>query len=190
MTNDSTFCLFHCGREPFAVAVPDVVEIVEVESLVPISLCPPPIVGLCPHRRQVVPVVNLSTASEPPELASARIMREARREAVLILRGEQGQWGVRIDRDGTSISAERPNRHEPKSSDDGVVTVGFIPGESVAHRLLDAEATWQSLRAAVLRWYDEIQNYNHDDSHTPEITIYSGSPAERIEPNPAFEVSP
>ena len=45
-----------------AAGLRDVAEILEVDALVRMSLCPPWIVGLCPYHREVVPVVSLTCA--------------------------------------------------------------------------------------------------------------------------------
>ncbi len=155
MAADGSFCLFRCGSLPFAVAVANVAEIAEVDALVRIGLCPPRIAGLCPYHRQVVPVVSLGqdpSRSAVPA-AEARKSGKAAREVVLIVQTGQGMWGILIDREGTSITTQRPSRHEPKDEGDGGVTVGRIDHEGVVHSLLDAESTWRGLRALVVNWY-------------------------------------
>ncbi len=155
MAAEGSFCLFRCGSLPFAVAVAHVAEIAEVDALVRIGLCPPRIAGLCPYHRQVVPVVTLGqdpSRSAAPA-AEPRKSGKAAREVVLIVQTGQGIWGILIDREGTSITTQRPSRHEPKDEGDGVVTAGRIDHEGVVHSLLDAEATWRGLRALVVNWY-------------------------------------
>jgi hypothetical protein len=68
----------------------------------------------------------------------------------------EGLWGIRIDREGTVITAERPSRHEPKDDDSGIVTVGLIRQGELDHSLLDAPSTWRALRKMVLSWYDRL----------------------------------
>jgi hypothetical protein len=65
----------------------------------------------------------------------------------------QGIWGILIGREGTSITTQRPSRHEPKDEGDGVVTEGRIEHQGVVYSLLDAESTWHRLRALVVNWY-------------------------------------
>ena len=126
MAADGSFCLFHCESLPFAVAVANVAEIAEVDALVRIGLCPPRIAGLCPYHRQVVPVVTLGQdpSRTAPPTAEQRNSGKAAREVVLIVQTGQGMWGILIDREGTSITTQRPSRHEPKDEGDGVVTAG------------------------------------------------------------------
>jgi chemotaxis signal transduction protein len=158
MVDDPSFCLFHCESLPFAVAIEDVAEIVEMDVLVRISLCPPRIAGLCPYHRQVVPVVALgkdSCRTEPPT-PEKRISGKGSRKAVLILQTDEGIWGIHIDRNGTVITPVRPSRHEPRSGEDGIVTVGLIPHGEADHALLDAGSTWRGLRELVVNWYARI----------------------------------
>jgi hypothetical protein len=135
-----------------------VAELVELDALVRIGLCPPCIVGLCPFHREVVPVVAFaaekvasgSTGAEPFESGKAGV------ETVLILQTGQGAWGVVIDRDGTVITTERPARHEPRPAVGGLVTTGVLRQKEKEHQLIDAEATWHGLRREVMSWYDQI----------------------------------
>src|SRR5271166_4157928 len=147
MTAEGSFCLFHCESLPFAVAVAHVAEIAEVDALVRI--------GLCPYHRQVVPVVTLGQdpSRTAPPTAEQRISGKAARQVVLIVQSGQGMWGILIDREGTSITTQRPSRHEPNDEGDGVVTEGRIDHQGVVHSLLDAESTWRGLRALVVNWY-------------------------------------
>ena len=155
MVAEGSFCLFHCESLPFAVAVANVAEIAEVDALVRIGLCPPRIAGLCPYHRQVVPVITL--AQDPsrtaPPTAEQRISGKGAKEVVLIVQTGQGMWGILIDREGTSITTQRPSRHEPNDEGDGVVIEGRIDHQGVVHSLLDAESTWRGLRAMVVNWY-------------------------------------
>lgn len=155
MAVDGSFCLFHCATQPFAVALANVAEIAEVDALVRVGLCPPRIAGLCPLHRQVVPVVTLrqDPSRKDPLAPGRRNSGKDPREVVLIVQTDQGMWGILIDREGTSITTQRPSRHEPKNEGDGVVTEGRIDHQGVAHALLDAESTWRGLRALVVNWY-------------------------------------
>jgi hypothetical protein len=88
-----------------------------------------------------------------PPTAEQRISGKGAKEVVLIVQTGQGMWGILIDREGTSITTQRPSRHEPNDEGDGVVTEGRIDHQGVVHSLLDAEATWRGLRALVVNWY-------------------------------------
>jgi CheW-like domain len=154
-----SFCLVRCDSRPLAVAVDNVAEVLELDSLVRISLCPPQIAGLCAYHRQVVPVAappgDPSTLmQESPE---TRPSGKACRESVLILQTDQGFWGLKIDPGGTTIVAARPSRHEPVEESDGTVTVGLIRHGGTDHALLDAAATWRGLREIVVNWYVQIR---------------------------------
>lgn len=145
------------------MAVNDVAEIVEIEALVRMALCPPQVVGLCPYHREIVPVVVLTNGFSPTAAGTVERRRSDRRarRVVLILRSNQDSWGIEVDREGTSITTHRPSRHEPKAGRDGVVTVGFIHHSEKDHALIDAEATWRGLRDAVVGWYARINESAH-----------------------------
>jgi purine-binding chemotaxis protein CheW len=158
MAEDISICLFRSGSLPLAVAVEEVAEIVEIDALVRISCCPPRIAGLCLYHRQVVPVVvfghghGLAGAAAPQK----RNPSTGTGDAVLIMQTDQGLWGIKIDREGTVLTSERPARHEAKPEQSGIVSVGLINEGKVDHALLDAEATWRNLREAVLVWYGQL----------------------------------
>lgn len=158
MTADASFCLFRCETLPLAVPVANVAEVVPIDAIVRIGLCPPWIAGLCPYHREVVPVVALDPARQPAEAAQAekRPPSKDTRDAVLILETEQGLWGLRIDRDRTAIALERPTWHEPRQGEDGVVTAGLVHHCGIEHALLDTEATWRGLRESIVHWYARI----------------------------------
>ena len=142
-----SFCLMQCDSRPLAVAVENVAQVLELDGLVSLSLCPPQIAGLCPYHRQVVPVAALDgdRAAELPRAQKGRAAGKPTRETVLVLQSEQGIWGLRIDPGGTVITAARPSRHEPVRGADGAVTVGLIRHEGTDHALLDAAETWRGL---------------------------------------------
>jgi len=158
MAAEASFCLFMSGSLPLGVPVADLAEIVEVDALVRISLCPDRIVGLCPYHRQVVPVVTLGARGSRPEAltAESRIKGKLARDAVLILQTDHGLWGVLIDREGTVITTERPVACEPRMLHDGVVTVGMIHHGKDDYAVLDAESTWRGLREGVTNWFERI----------------------------------
>ncbi len=173
MAADGSFCLFRCGSLPFAVAVANVAEIAEVDALVRIGLCPPRIAGLCPYHRQVVPVVTLrpdpSRSATPT--AEPRNSGKSAREVVLIVETAQGLWGILIDPEGTSITTQRPSRHEPRDEGDGVVTAGRIDHQGVVHSLLDVESTWRGLRALVVNWYALFKESSAAASPIVRVTV-------------------
>ena len=158
MAAEASFCLFISDSLPCGVPVANLAEIVEVDALVRISLCPDRVVGLCPYHRQVVPVVTLGTRGVRSEASpvDSRTKGKAPREAVLILQTENGLWGVLIDREGTVITSERPNACEPRMLHDGIVTVGTIHHGKEDHAVLDAESTWRGLREVVTNWFERI----------------------------------
>ena len=159
MADLPSFCLVSCQTKPLAVAVENVAEVLELDSFVRISLCPPAIAGLCPYHGQVVPVAALSGDLAPPteKVPQSRGSGKAVRESVLILQTEQGLWGLRVDRGGTIVIAARPSRHEPVMDADGSVTVGLIRHAGSDHALLDAAATWRALREMVVHGYVKIR---------------------------------
>ncbi len=180
MLPDTSFCLFHSGGLALAVAVEHVEEVLETEAIVRISGCPPQIVGLCPHHRQVIPVVSLrSNSARSPARPSAG---ENERQAVMILRTVQGPLGIRIEGDAKALTTARPTRHEPRTLADVCVTVGSVRQGDVDYALVDPEATWQALRGLIVNWY---ANAAETASH-PEPPLDPG-PAS---PPPAPEEEP
>jgi purine-binding chemotaxis protein CheW len=123
------------------------------------------VVGLCPHRRQVIPIVAL----EPGRAGSLGNRGPGTgRPAVLILRTSQGPWGISIDRDATAISAERPTRHEPREGAGACVTLGSIRLGKTDFALLDPESTWQSVRKRIVNWYAGAgENGNPPEAWSP-----------------------
>lgn len=169
MGDTASFCLFHSHSLPYAVAVESVAEIVEIESLVRMTLCPPQVVGLCPCRREVVPVVALGQDSSRVDVVSAEkwAPEQSTQQAVLMLRTDQGVWGIQIEREGTAITPEQPVMHEPQAGEDGVVTIGMLHHRETEHALLDAEKTWRGLRDVIARWYGGIIE-SQNSSYVPD----------------------
>jgi chemotaxis signal transduction protein len=158
MVVDPPYCLFERGSQAFAVALRDVAELVEVDALVRMGLCPPWIVGLCPYHREVVPVIAFAGEKGPSGLAGADPIEGGRPavETVLIMQTSQGAWGVAIDRDGTVITTERPSPHGARPMAGGAVTTGVLRQKEKEYQLIDAEATWYGLRQAIVSWYEQI----------------------------------
>jgi chemotaxis signal transduction protein len=158
MVVDPPYCLFERGSQAYAVALRDVAELVEVNTLVRMGLCPPWILGLCPFHREVVPVIAFGAEKGSSVLAGADAIEGGKSavETVLVMQTIQGAWGIAIDRDGTVITTERPSRHEPRPADGGLVTTGVLRQKDKEYRVIDAEATWHGLRRAVVDWYEQM----------------------------------
>jgi chemotaxis signal transduction protein len=161
------FCLFRGDGGPMAVSLESVAEILETDTLVRLAWGPPQVVGLCSYHRDVVPVVALGPL--PPELgddlssgqdqavatgtAGAKDGNDDRsRCVVLILRTEHGAWGIQVDAQNTIMSRESPEYHPPRVAANAPVLIGVVRHAAIGYRILDAEATWRRLRAAVARW--------------------------------------
>jgi chemotaxis signal transduction protein len=143
-TAAQAWCLVRIDAQPFGVALGAVAEIVEAEALVRLPLCSSQVLGLCTYRRELLPVIALGqgpTAAAGPGEG---------RSVVLILRGEHGMWGIKIDR-GVVIVAEGP-LDEPvplPAGPDGAVVIGSITRSDMSHSVIDAEATWRKLRDTI-----------------------------------------
>jgi purine-binding chemotaxis protein CheW len=129
------WCLFASGGHPYAVDLAVVLEVVDVEDLIPVPIAPPEVIGLCTVRRDVVPVVDPfgPNSTRPSESASGLV--------VLVMRTEQGVWGWHIDRDGAAVT-------ETASAVDGSIARG-----DRLHAVVDAESTWRVVRERVEEWY-------------------------------------
>ena len=91
---------FRVGPQPYAVPLESAAEIIEVEGLVRLPLCPPGIVGYCLYRRDLVPVVALTDSPGPDFGALATHL------VIAILRTSQGTWGFAIDREGEFVAED------------------------------------------------------------------------------------
>jgi chemotaxis signal transduction protein len=139
-----SWCLFRIDGQPYAVALGTVAEIVEAEGLVRLPNGPPRVLGLCAYHRDLVSVVALGAAARP---APGRLV-------VLILRGEHGSWGLRIDREGTSLAEARCSAPAPgPRAPDEAVVMGALTHGGATHRVIDADATWRDLRDEIETWY-------------------------------------
>jgi chemotaxis signal transduction protein len=153
-TTDATaaqaWCLVRIDTRPFAVALHAVAEIVEAEALVRLALCSPRVLGLCTYRRDLLPVIALDEGASTPDTPG----HVESRAVVLILRGEHGTWGIRIDRGGTVVAEgtldERVTIPEGAA---GAVVIGSITRGGTSHAVIDAEATWRNVRDAIELWY-------------------------------------
>jgi chemotaxis signal transduction protein len=165
------FCLFRGDAGTMAVPAESVAEVLELDRLVRLAWSPPQVAGLCPFRREVIPVVRLTspslgaggdspgarktpTVADP--LAETRHDPDHARSILLILKAARGAWGVRCDSAWTIMSRECPEYHPPRPDEDGPVLVGTILREGIHYGVLDTEATWHGLRSAIGRWYGRI----------------------------------
>ena len=158
MAAEPLFCLFHCKSRNYAVTVDHVAAVLDPPALVRVGLCPAVILGFCPFRRDVIPVVEFATETEAPGSRGTERDRAlvSPGQSVLIVQAARGAWGLRVDRSRTRIAHERPSRHEPKTAEGGAVVSGIIRNGAIEYSLLDVEATWQSLRSRVLESYARV----------------------------------
>ena len=140
------WCLFHCCGASYAVGLSAVAEVVEVERLVRLPHSPPRVLGLCALRREVIPIVSLDREDEPRADPFARLL-------MLVLRTARGDWGVRIDAEGTAVAEEPLDAAIPPVDRPGVSLLGTVRRGEAVYAAIDPEATWQSLRRGVDGWY-------------------------------------
>jgi chemotaxis signal transduction protein len=136
--------------------VESVAGVLEIAALVRIGLCSPRILGVCPYRRDVIPVVDFGAQDGSRAQAAAGDRTSGPASSVvnvLIVQSAQGSWGIRVDRSRTRIAAERLSPHEPTRSEEGVTTVGVVRHDGSDYSLIDVEATWERLRSDVLHRY-------------------------------------
>jgi chemotaxis signal transduction protein len=142
------WCLFKSDSRPFAVGLDAVAEVVEADRLVRLSQCPPQVLGLCAVRRDIVPVLCLNPRPRAAERAAEG------KYMVLILKTEQGTWGVRIDREGTTVTEGALDDEEPiASAGDGPAIIGQLTRADAVHAVIDPRRTWRNVREHVERWY-------------------------------------
>ncbi|WP_406694945.1 chemotaxis protein CheW [Singulisphaera sp. Ch08] len=142
------WCLFRSDSRPFAVGLEAVAEVVQADRLIRLAHCPPQILGLCTVRRDIVPVLSLS-----PDASDVALDPETP-VVVLVLRSDQGMWGIRIDREGTAVSdgvLVAPFQGEPTTG--GAEVVGSVQRGDLAHAVIDPDRTWWNVRASVDAWY-------------------------------------
>lgn len=139
------WCCFRSGARSYAVDLKSVVEVIETDRLVRLPQSPRVVVGLCAFRRDVIPVVRLTSGEDDKNDGQARV-------DILILKTEQGFWGLRIDRSGTVVTEDTLQEdaslgaHEPALAP---VLLGTLQRGDVACGVIDPESTWQRLRAAI-----------------------------------------
>ncbi|MDR3637330.1 MAG: chemotaxis protein CheW [Isosphaeraceae bacterium] len=146
-TRSRPWCCFRSGARSYAVDLRAVVEVIETEGLVRLPHSPKGILGLCAFRRDVIPVVRLGAGSEADAAPRERI-------DVLILRTEQGFWGLRIDRSGTTVTEDFLEEETALDDDPSAappVLIGSLRRGDTVFSVIDPEPTWQRLRTAVER---------------------------------------
>ncbi|MFO0956210.1 MAG: chemotaxis protein CheW [Isosphaeraceae bacterium] len=142
---DSPLCLFTRGSRGFGIPIGAVGGVIEPESLVPMPFSPPRLVGLCPHRRQVLPVFRLDEAAPTPAGS-----------VVILIRSDQGLWGIQADRDGIAVVIN-PSRGEGSTRAPGGIATARHDGRTFD--VIDPEACWTALRG-------EVQDHYHDRAPT------------------------
>ncbi len=153
MTNNDprasrAWCMFRIGTRAYAIGLEAVAEIIEAGGLVRLPLSPPCVLGLCTFRRDVVPVVRL--VEEPADAPGG----DDARQTILILRTEQGTWGVKIERGGTVVVESPLDDSVALTAEPaGLAFLGAIRREGVTYPAIDPERTWRRLREAVERGY-------------------------------------
>lgn len=150
-------CLFTCQSRLFAVRL-DVLEgIIKVPGIVRLPLCTRPVSGLCTYRGRFIIVVRPAGDREGWVAG-----RGGRGPTVLVLRAEQGQFGLLIDRDDIAIVADVEMEGAVDTTDgggqsrelpEGLVSSGSIERDGKLHAIIDPDGTWTYLRAVIERGY-------------------------------------
>ena len=148
----SAWCLFESSSRHWAVPLESVAEIIAVDRLVRMPLCPPDLLGLCTVRREAIPVFwPVHDEASPGHLTPSHV--------VLILRVAQGLWGMPIIREGTIVLEDEPGI-VPTSPDPSAARPSDSPDDSsailrgkVRYKILDPETAWHEARRSIERWY-------------------------------------
>jgi purine-binding chemotaxis protein CheW len=154
-----------------------VAEVVEVDRLVPLPLCPPRVLGLCSLRRKVIPVVGLGRAEAGPAGAPGP------KVLVLVLRTARGTWGARIDGEGTAVAEEPLDPDLPFEEGAGLTFLGTVRRDDLAYAVIDPEATWRDLRGGVEHWYGNPSGCRATPAppDAPAVPVAGGARCERGE---------
>lgn len=134
-------CLFSCSGRGFAVRLGAIAEVISVDKLVRLPAAPPRVLGLAALRRDMVPVAQLTEAA--PAQPGA---------AVLILRGDNGPWGIAVDPGATRVWREPAEESGagPLPEDrevPGAVAWARYGGGLVS--VIDPQAAWGGLRDSI-----------------------------------------
>jgi len=138
------WCCFRSGHRAYAVDLKSVVEVVETDGLVRLPHGPKSILGLAAFRRDVIPVVQFGHAGDDPAPRG--------RIDVLILRTEQGFWGLHIHRSGTVVVedyVEEDPALDPDVPRKAPVLIGTLRKGDMVCSVIDTESTWLRLRTAI-----------------------------------------
>lgn len=153
----SAWCLFESSSRHWAVPLENVAEIIAVDRLVRMPLCPPDMLGLCTVRREAIPVFwPIHDEASAGTLTPSHV--------VLILRVAQGLWGMPIVREGTTVLEEDPGLVGPppspargssgaSASSEGDDDASAIVRGKLRYRRLDPETAWHEARRSIERWY-------------------------------------
>ncbi|CAN5819484.1 hypothetical protein BH23PLA1_BH23PLA1_44270 [soil metagenome] len=141
-------CLFQARSRPFAVDLEVVDGVVELDGLVAIPLCPPEVLGLSTYHREVVPVVRIEAPGfENDEVIEGKLV-------ALILKGRQGSWGLRIDRDNVAVvDAPAEVLVETPLEPAWPTISGRWERGGTSFEILDPERSWRGLRDRIEHWY-------------------------------------
>jgi purine-binding chemotaxis protein CheW len=144
------WCLFQVRSRAFGVPLENVAEIVAVDDLARLPLAPPRLLGLCVLRRDVIPVIELDAAL-PVE---SKLLDG--KSVVLVLQGEHGHWGLRIDGEGTQVVEDDPEDPEATSDDEAVGARRWVRRGERTYTILDPEATWRDTRSELMGRYGSL----------------------------------
>lgn len=147
----TTYCIFRCQQRQLALSVEMVAEVIEPNRVDRLPLEPLPLIGVCAYRGGVLPVIWSGDGDRPAMLESADEV------AVLIVRGRQGLWGLAIDRSGVSIAVDGWVRPIAGTISSGFLVVANATDQSGQPiEVVDAELSWDRLRAVFTNWYGEL----------------------------------
>lgn len=131
--------LFRSAGRLYQVDLGCVDELVTPGPIVRVPCSPAFLLGLITHDRTAIPVVDLSrvagtTGGFVPDPAS-----------ILVFRGEQGMWGVPIDRTGLRVVHE-----------DLEASLDPASGATQRPDPLDLTAIWEQVRHAIETWFQAL----------------------------------
>jgi purine-binding chemotaxis protein CheW len=141
-----SWCLFRSESKPYAIRIEAVSEIIEAESVVRLPLSPPEVVGFCAFRRDCIPIIR---AGEAPGGDGETAVTDP---TVLILRTDQGVWGMRIDREGVVVADGNLDSWTGEEARP-LGSLGVIRRAEANYAAIDPEAAWRNVRGAIERWY-------------------------------------
>jgi purine-binding chemotaxis protein CheW len=125
----STLCGFWLGQQCFAISADIVAEVVSVESVTPVPLAPPAVLGLFNLRGTPVALVDLLRALELPGL-EAELVRAGQTRTALVLRpADAGDFllGALIGRMEMVVPAGRGRfRSRSESNEESPLVDGFL----------------------------------------------------------------